>query len=65
MDKIIIAQDSFSDFVNSLSPGAYLSMTKVDFHALDKVAVKPMGIYGSKTEIVRFLLTIGVVDKPM
>ena len=64
MDKIIIAQDSLRDFVNTLSPGAYSSMTKVNFHALDKLVVKPMGIYGTKTEIVRFLLTTGVIDKP-
>lgn len=64
MDKIIIAQDSLSEFINDLSPGAYSSMTKVNFHALDNLAVKPMGIYGSKTEIVHFLLTAGVIDQP-
>lgn len=39
-------------------------MTKVNFHALDKLGVKPMGIYGSKTEIVRFLLTANIINKP-
>ena len=62
MDKIIIAQDSLRDFINTLSPGAYSSMTKVNFHALDKLLVQPIGIYGSKVEIARFLLAYGVID---
>lgn len=37
-------------------------MTKVNFSALDSLIVKPVGIYGSKEEIVRFLLSLGVVD---
>jgi hypothetical protein len=65
VDKIIIAQDSLKAFVNGISPGAYASLTKVDFKALDKCGVKPVGIYGSKEEIARFLLSFGVVDDAM
>ncbi|KAF9228234.1 hypothetical protein BS17DRAFT_850512 [Gyrodon lividus] len=65
VDKIIIAQDSLKTFVNEICPGAYASLTKVDFKALDKRGVKPAGIYGSKEEIVRFLLSFGVVDDAM
>ncbi|KAH8830109.1 hypothetical protein DL96DRAFT_1706949 [Flagelloscypha sp. PMI_526] len=36
VDKIIIAQDSLAAFVNDLCPGAYTSITKVDFKALDQ-----------------------------
>jgi hypothetical protein len=62
VDKIIIAQDSLREFINALSPGAYTSLTRVNFRALDKLAVKPMGLYGSRPEIVRFLLSIGAID---
>jgi hypothetical protein len=62
VDKIIIAQDSLKRFLNEVSPGAYMSLTKVDFKVLDKFQVKPIGIYGSKEEIVRFLVSVAVVD---
>lgn len=62
VDKIIIAQDSIKCFLNEISPNAYVSLTKVDFKALDKFQVKPIGIYGSKQEIVRFLVSVAVID---
>ncbi|KAG2051772.1 hypothetical protein BDR06DRAFT_958570 [Suillus hirtellus] len=62
VDKIIIAQDSLRTFINAICPGAYVSMTNVDFSALDGLIVKPIGIYGSKEEIVRLLVSLGVVD---
>jgi hypothetical protein len=58
---VIIAQDSLRDFINKICPGAYASLTKVDFKALDNLAVKPMGVYGSREEIVKFLVTTGAV----
>ena len=42
-----------------------MSLTKVDFKALDKFQVKPIGIYGSKEEIVRFLVSTAVCDNTM
>lgn len=62
MDKIVIAQPSLQEFINTLSPGAYSSITKVDFKILDNIVLKPFGIYGSKEEIVRFLREIKAVD---
>ncbi|KAF8261846.1 hypothetical protein EI94DRAFT_1705222 [Lactarius quietus] len=62
LDKIIIAQESLQEFINALSPGAYSSITKVNFKILDDVVLKPFGIYGSKEEIVRFLCEIKAVD---
>jgi hypothetical protein len=62
VDKTVIAQDSLRAFTNTICPGAYVSMTKVNFSALDALIVKPVGIYGSKDEIVRLLLSLGVVD---
>lgn len=65
MDKIIIAQDSLQAFTNSVCPGSYVSMTKVKFNMLDGIIMKPVGIYGSKEEIARLLLSLGVVDDHM
>ncbi len=48
-----------------MCPGAYASITKVDFKALDRLIIKPLGIYGSKGEIVRLLRSIGAVDDDM
>jgi len=42
-----------------------MSLTKVDFKALDNFQVKPIGIYGSKEEIVRFLVSVAVIDDTM
>ncbi|KAL6309202.1 hypothetical protein BKA93DRAFT_724346 [Sparassis latifolia] len=61
-DKVIIAQDSLQEFINTLCPGAYSSLTKVDFKTLDGLDLRPVGLYGSKAEIVRFMQTINVVD---
>ena len=62
MDKIVIAQDSLQAFINALSPGACSSITKVNLKKLDNYSLKPLGIYGLKEEIVRFLRGIHVLD---
>jgi hypothetical protein len=49
--------------MNTICPGAYASVTKVDFKSLDQFVIKPVGIYGSKTEIVRFLRFLNVVNE--
>ena len=48
-----------------MSPGAYASITKVDFQTLDRLAIKPLGIYGCKDEIVRLLKSLGAIDKKL
>ncbi|KAJ7491893.1 hypothetical protein FB451DRAFT_510870 [Mycena latifolia] len=63
VNKIIISQDSLKAFINELSPGAYASLTKVDFKTLDELLIKPVGLYGSKSEIVAFLSAQGAVDE--
>jgi hypothetical protein len=55
VDKIIIAQDTLRRFINEMSPGAFASITKIDFKTLDRLMIKPLGVYGSKVEIVRLL----------
>ena len=65
VDKVIIARESLERFVNTMCPGAFASITKVDFKALDRLVIKPLGVYGSKSEIVRLLRSIGAVDDDM
>jgi hypothetical protein len=65
VDKIIISQNSLEAFINNVCPGAYLSMTKVNFKALDNSVIKPVGVYGSKVEIVRFLSQLATIDETM
>ncbi|VDC04820.1 unnamed protein product [Peniophora sp. CBMAI 1063] len=62
VDKIIIFQEGVQEFVEDIYPGAYTSMTRIDFKALDNLLLKPIGIYGSKHELVRFLGTLGSID---
>lgn len=62
VDKIVIAQAELSRLLNELYPGAYMSLTKVDYNALDSIPVRPVGVYGSKSEIVRFLRTLNAID---
>ena len=40
-------------------------MTKVNFKALDNYVIKPVGVYGSKEELVRFLLQLAAIDETM
>jgi hypothetical protein len=65
VDKIIISQNSLEAFITTVDPRAYASMTKVNFKALDNYIIKPVGVYGSKEEIVRFLSELGVIDDTM
>ncbi|KAI0290319.1 hypothetical protein B0F90DRAFT_624669 [Multifurca ochricompacta] len=65
VDKIIIAQQSLQEFIDALSTDSNSSITNVDFKALDNLWLKPIGLYGSKEEIVRFLREINVVDEKM
>ena len=35
--KVVLAQESLGELINVLRPGAYHSLTKIDFKALDHV----------------------------
>jgi len=38
--------------------------SQVNFRSLDKLTIKPLGIYGSILAIANFLKELGVVDPP-
>jgi len=63
VDKIVIDEDGVKAFVNTLSPGAYKSVSSVDFAALDTHQLELVGIYGSKSEIASFFLANGYIDE--
>jgi hypothetical protein len=62
VDKVVIAQESFGRLINTISPGAYTSMTKISFTDLDKSRLRPTGVYGSRDELVKLLRALGAVD---
>lgn len=63
VDKVIIAHDSLERFINAKCTGSYTSITKVNFEALDQFMIKPLGVYGSKVEIVRLFQSLNLVDE--
>ncbi|KAG8762904.1 hypothetical protein FRC11_007233 [Ceratobasidium sp. 423] len=62
VEKVLIDQECLRRLLNTLLPGSYESVSKIDFKALDKCTIKPLGVYGSKTEIVQFLLQINCLN---
>ena len=62
MEKVIIDQESLKRFINRISPGAYVSLTKIDFRALDSANAEPIGVYGSKERIVDLLLEVEAIE---
>ncbi|KAG9039494.1 hypothetical protein FS837_000975, partial [Tulasnella sp. UAMH 9824] len=65
IDKIIIDHVSMGDAMNTLRDGSYKTIRNIDFAALDGVAIKPVGLYGSKSALIETLMTLGVVDKSL
>lgn len=65
VDTIKIAEGGLRAFLDSFLPGSYQDITRIDLTALDSVSAKVIGIYGSRSEIVRFLQTTAGVDPSM
>ncbi|KAG9077767.1 hypothetical protein FS749_010308 [Ceratobasidium sp. UAMH 11750] len=55
VEKIVIDQDSLGHLLNKLLPGSYESISKINLTALDKLNIKPLGLYGIEPEIINFL----------
>ncbi|QRV98826.1 cytochrome P450 family protein [Ceratobasidium sp. AG-Ba] len=62
VEKVIIDQVDLHRLLNTVLPGSYNSVTKIDFKALDQLTIKPKGIYGAKAEIATFLLRVGCLN---
>ncbi|KAG8900444.1 hypothetical protein FRB99_006040 [Tulasnella sp. 403] len=61
-NEITISRESLKNFLDTIRPGSYKSLTKIDLHALDLLSINAIGIYGSKGEMARFLHEVGSVD---
>ncbi|CAE6449489.1 unnamed protein product, partial [Rhizoctonia solani] len=62
VEKIVIDQKSLSKVINNLQPGSYKSVSNIDFKALDKLTIKPIGVYGNQLEILKYLQQVGCLD---
>ncbi|CUA74500.1 hypothetical protein RSOLAG22IIIB_11257 [Rhizoctonia solani] len=62
VEKIVIDQKSLSKIINILQPGSYKSVSNIDFKALDKMTIKPIGVYGNRHEILKYLQEVGCLD---
>ncbi|KAG8922979.1 hypothetical protein FRC02_011489 [Tulasnella sp. 418] len=63
VDKVMIDQDSLGELMNTIVPRSYSSLSKISFGALDQTSIQPVGIYGSKSQIVRLLQQLNCVDQ--
>ncbi|KAG9030022.1 hypothetical protein FS837_003379, partial [Tulasnella sp. UAMH 9824] len=60
---ITISQKSLGDFINAVAPGAYINTERIDFGRLNRESrLRLIGIYGNKSEIVRFFETCGAIN---
>lgn len=48
--------------INDLHPKAYMALTRVDFKALDSLSIRPIGVYGDRCEITKFLTSLKVIN---
>jgi len=62
VDKIVVAQEGLERLINDLCPKACLTLTRVDFKALDSLSIRPIGVYGDRCEIARFLTSLEVIN---
>ncbi|KAF8607193.1 hypothetical protein BDV93DRAFT_303052 [Ceratobasidium sp. AG-I] len=62
VEKIVIDQLSLHQLLNTLQPGSYDSVSKINFKSLDSLSVKPTGVYGIQSEILSFLQRAQCLD---
>ncbi|CAE6455357.1 unnamed protein product [Rhizoctonia solani] len=63
VEKVVIDQISLHRVLNIVQPGSYDSVSKINFKALDNLAIKPTGVYGNRSEIVKFLRQAQYLDE--
>ncbi|CAE6410609.1 unnamed protein product, partial [Rhizoctonia solani] len=62
VEKIVIDQQSLHRLLNIVQPGSYDSVSKIDFRALDQLSIQPTGVYGNRSEIIKFLEQVHFLD---
>ncbi|KAH7337773.1 hypothetical protein B0J17DRAFT_573266 [Rhizoctonia solani] len=64
VEKIVIDQNSLHRLLNIVHPGSYDSVSKINFRVLDQqLSIKPIGVYGIRPEIIRFLQQASYLDE--
>ncbi|KAJ3029424.1 UNVERIFIED_CONTAM: hypothetical protein HDU68_012191 [Siphonaria sp. JEL0065] len=63
IEKIVIEQTQLKKLCNKLQPSSYKSLANVDYHALDKVTLNLVGIYGNKELIACVLFDKRLFDQ--
>ncbi|KAG8795918.1 hypothetical protein FRC12_008173 [Ceratobasidium sp. 428] len=63
VEKMIIDQHSLYRLLNAMSPASYELPWKINFKRLDQLAIKPVGVYGCKSEIAKFLRGVDFLDE--
>ncbi|CAE6448596.1 unnamed protein product, partial [Rhizoctonia solani] len=63
VEKVVIDQTSLHRVLNIIQPGSYDSVSKINFKALDRLSIKPTGIYGNRSETVNFLSDVQYLDE--
>ncbi|KDN38013.1 hypothetical protein RSAG8_09786, partial [Rhizoctonia solani AG-8 WAC10335] len=62
VEKVLIDQHSLHRLLNIVRPGSYDSVSRINFKELDKLSVKPIGLYGNQLEIIKFLQQAQFLD---
>ncbi|KAG9124992.1 hypothetical protein FRC07_009436 [Ceratobasidium sp. 392] len=63
VEKMIVDQQSLHRLLNTMSPGSYELPWKINFKLLDQLAIKPIGLYGCKSEIIKFLRGVNCLNE--
>ncbi|KEP46929.1 von willebrand factor type A domain protein, partial [Rhizoctonia solani 123E] len=62
VEKVVIDQQSLHRLLNIVRPGSYDSVSRINFKELDKLSIKPTGLYGNQSEIIKFLQQAQFLD---
>ncbi|CUA74082.1 E3 ubiquitin-protein ligase TRIP12 [Rhizoctonia solani] len=62
VEKVVIDQHSLHRLLNIVRPGSYDSVSRINFKELDKLSIKPTGLYGNQSEIIKFLQQAQFLD---
>ncbi|EUC60520.1 cytochrome P450 family protein, putative [Rhizoctonia solani AG-3 Rhs1AP] len=63
IEKVVIDQLSLHRLLNIVQPGSYDSVSRINFKALDQLSIRPIGVYGTQSEIIKFLQQTQYIDE--
>ncbi|CAE6521860.1 unnamed protein product [Rhizoctonia solani] len=63
VEKVVIDQLSLHRLLNIVQPGSYDSVSRINFKSLDQLSIRPVGVYGNRSEILKFLQQTRYLDE--